>query len=50
MPLKRGYSQKTISKNIGTLMKEGRSQEQATAIALSEASRAKKRRKPKKKT
>jgi hypothetical protein len=49
MPLKRGYSQKTVSKNIETLRREGRSQAQATAIALSEASRAKKKRSKKKK-
>ena len=48
MPLKRGYSQKTISKNIGNLIKEGRSQAQATAIALSEAARSKKKRSKKK--
>lgn len=35
-PLKRGYSRKTVSDNIGTLVREGRSQAQAAAIALKE--------------
>jgi uncharacterized protein YoaH (UPF0181 family) len=48
MPLKKGYGQKSVSKNIKTLMNEGRSRQQALAIALSEASRAKKRSKKKK--
>jgi hypothetical protein len=37
MPLLRGYSKKTISKNISTLMREGREQKQAIAIALETA-------------
>lgn len=40
MPLKRGYGQKTIGKNISKEIKSGRPRAQAIAIALSVARKA----------
>jgi hypothetical protein len=47
MPLEQGYSKKTISQNIKTERAAGKPQDQAVAIAMSTAERAKKRRKKK---
>lgn len=47
MPLIQGYTQKSISENIRKLIKEGRSQKEAKAIAMATAKRAKAKRKKK---
>ena len=43
MPLKKGKSKKVISSNIGELVRYGRPQKQAIAIAFSNSRKKKKR-------
>lgn len=43
MPLKKGKSKKTISKNIAELRRSGRPEKQAVAIAMDKAGKSRKK-------
>jgi hypothetical protein len=47
MPLKRGTSRKVVSENVSELVKSGRKQDQAVAIALDMKRRSKRKAKRK---
>lgn len=47
MPLKKGFSPKTVSKNIKTEIEHGKPQKQAVAVALNVAKKAKEKSKKK---
>ncbi len=49
MPLIKGFSKKSIGKNIRTELKAGKPKKQAIAIALATARKARKKRKKRKK-